>query len=146
MLRISGEEHFSQSVTEVWACLADDEFLAKCLPQLEKAERDGSGLLVCRVRPGLSFVKGTLKVSLDIRDQQPPDSMRICVNSKGIGASAVVETLVKLAAHDTGTQLSWNAEVTELGGLLKPVGRSLISAAAHKVISEGWATFRDRLP
>ena len=146
MLQLSGEEHFSQPVVEVWACLADAEFLAKCLPQLESAERDESGLFVCRVRPGLSFIKGTLKVTLDIRDQQAPDSMRICVNSKGIGSSAVVETLVELSARDTGTQLSWNAEVTELGGLLKPIGRSLIAAAANKVMVEGWSTFRDRLP
>ena len=146
MLQLSGEEHFSQPPAEVWACLADANFLAKCLPELESAEQDESGLLVCRVRPGLSFFKGTLKVTLDIRDQQSPKSMRICVNSKGIGSSAVVETSVELFARDTGTQLSWNAEITELGGLLKPIGRSLIAAAAHKVIAEGWTTFRNRLP
>jgi carbon monoxide dehydrogenase subunit G len=146
MLQLSGEEHFSQPLVEVWACLADCEFLTKCLPGLESVEQDESGRLVCRVRPGLSFVKGTLKVTLDIRDQKSPHSMRICVSSKGIGASAVVETSVELSARDTGTQLRWNAEVTELGGLLKPIGRTLIAAAAQKVISQGWTTFRDRLP
>ena len=146
MLQLSGEEQFSQPQTEVWACLSDVEFLAKCLPQLESAKREESGRLACRVRPGLSFVKGTLKVTLDIQDQLPPESIRICVDSKGIGASAAVETSVKLSAIDTGTQLSWSAEVTQLGGLLKPIGRSLIAAAAHKVIAEGWTTFRRRLP
>ncbi|MCH7753101.1 MAG: SRPBCC family protein [Planctomycetes bacterium] len=141
MLQLPGEEHFSQPPAEVWACLADANFLAKCLPGLESTEQDESGLSVCRVRPGLSFFKGTLEVTLDIRDQKPPDSIRICVNSKGIGASAVVETSVELSARDTGTQLDWNAEVTELGGLLKPIGRSLIAAAAHKVIAQGWSTF-----
>ncbi len=146
MLQLSGEEHFSRPPAEVWACLADANFLANCLPALESAEQDESGLLVCRVRPGLSFLKGTLKVTLDIRDQQPPKSMRICVTSKGIGSSAVVETSIELSARDTLTQLNWNAEVTKLGGLLKPIGGSLIAAAANKVIAQGWATFRDRLP
>ncbi len=146
MLQLSGEEHFSQPPAVVWGCLADAEFLAHCLPSLESAERDESGVLVCRVRPGLSFLKGSLKVGLDIRDQQSPDSLRIWVTSKGIGSSADIETSIELSERDAGTQLSWTAEVTKLGGLLKPIGQTLIAAAAQKVIDQGWSTFRDRLP
>ena len=146
MLQLSGEEKFSQPLAEVWDCLEDTKFLADCLPGLESAEPDESGVLLCRVRPGLSFFKGTLKVTISVRDQVPPNSMRIWVTSKGIGASAVVETSVELSASDAGTTLSWIAEIVELGGLLKPIGRTLISAAANKVITDGWAIFRDRLP
>lgn len=145
-MELSGEECFSQAQTEIWACLTDAEFLAKCMPDLESVERDESGLLVCRVRPGLSFLKATLKVTLEFFDQQPPDSVRIRILSKGIGSSAIVETAVELSAGDTGTQLSWNAEVKELGGLLKPVSRGLIAAVAGKMIADGWIAFRKQLP
>ena len=145
-MELSGEECFSQAQTEIWARLTDVEFLAKCMPDVESVERDESGLLVCRVRPGLSFLKATLKVTLDIFDEQSPDSVRIRIRSKGIGSSVTVETAVELSAGDTGTQLNWNAEVKELGGLLQPISRGLIAAAARKVIADGWIAFRNQLP
>ena len=144
MMQLSGEEHFGQKQTEIWARLTDAEFLARCLPGLERVESDESAFLVCRVRPGLSFLKGTIKVTLDAYGRQPPDSLCIRVRSKGIGSSAMVETSVELSA-DGGTRISWSAEIVELGGLLKPVSRSLIQAAAGKIIADGWGGFRDAL-
>lgn len=144
MTQLSGEEHFGQKQTEIWARLTDAEFLAGCLPGLERVEADESAFLVCRVRPGLSFLKGTIKVTLDAYGRQPPDSLCIRVHSKGIGSSAMVETSVELSA-DGGTRISWSAEIVELGGLLKPVSRSLIQAAAGKIIADGWGGFRDAL-
>ena len=144
MMQLSGEEHFGQKQTEIWARLTDAEFLARCLPGLERVESDESAFLVCRVRPGLSFLKGTIKVTLDAYGRQPPDSLCVRVRSKGIGSSAMVETSVELSA-DGGTRISWSAEIVELGGLLKPVSRSLIQAAAGKIIADGWGGFRDAL-
>ena len=144
MMQLSGEEHFGQKQTEIWARLTDAEFLARCLPGLERVESDESAFLVCRVRPGLSFLKGTIKVTLDAYGRQPPDSLCVRVRSKGIGSSAMVETSVELSA-DGGTRISWRAEIVELGGLLKPVSRSLIQAAAGKIIADGWGGFRDAL-
>jgi carbon monoxide dehydrogenase subunit G len=145
MFQLSGEEHFSQAQNTVWARLTDVEWLVKCLPDVEDVARDQSGSLVCRVRPGLSFVKGTLKVTLDILDERAPDAVRIRIHSKGIGASALVETAVELSSVDSGTRLDWSAEVKELGGLLQPVSRDLVAAAARKVIAQGWTEFRNQL-
>ena len=144
-MQLSGEEHFSQAQSEIWARLTDAEFLAKCLPEVESVQRDAAGLVVCRVRPGVSFLRGTVQVTLDIFDQQMPDSVRIRVHSKGIGSLAIVETAVELSAADTGTQLTWKAEIKELGGLLKPVSRGLITATSQKVIAAGWIEFRNSL-
>ena len=32
MMQLSGDEHFGQNQTEIWARLTDAEFLARCLP------------------------------------------------------------------------------------------------------------------
>ena len=146
MLQITGEEHFSQSPDEVWAGLSNPEFLANSLPGLERTKQDDAGVLHCRVRPGLSFLRGSLNTTIEYLDQQPPTSLRIRIKSKGIGSSATVETTAELAAEGTGTRMTWAADVIELGGLLKPVGRSLVEAAARKVINDGWREFRNRLP
>ena len=105
MLQLSGAEHFSQPPAEVWACLADANFLSKCLPGLESAERDESGRLVCRVRPGLLFFKGTLKITLDIRDQKPPVPTLACF------APRFVETIETQCAEKPATVSFYKAKV-----------------------------------
>ena len=145
MLDFAGEENFPQTQTEIWNRLIDTHFLARCIPGLEHVDKTEPRLLAFRVRPGLSFLKGTLKTTLEIFDEQEPNALRIRVQSKGIGSTANVETEVKLLAVESGTLLTWTAEVKELGGLLKPVGRSLVAAAAKKVIADGWIGFRNAI-
>jgi carbon monoxide dehydrogenase subunit G len=84
-------------------------------------------------------------VTLDIFDQQMPNSTRIRVHSKGIGSLAVVEAKVEFSATDDGTRLDWSAEIQQLGGLLRPVSRDLIAVTAQKVIQDGWVEFRKAL-
>ena len=145
MLQLAGEEQFTQTQADVWAHITDMKFLSQCIPGLDEVDRIEPRLLVFRVRPGLAFLKGTLKTTLEIYDEQPPDSLRMRTQSKGIGSSARVETQIELSANEAGTRLSWSAEVKELGGLLKPVGHSLVSAAAKKAIADGWVGFREAL-
>ena len=145
MLQLTGEEQFSHPQDTIWDRLIDPEFLARTIPDLHSVEEIQPDRLVCKVRPGFSFIKGTLKITINIFAEQPPESARMRIESKGIGSSAVVETVVELSTLDAGTRLAWSAEVKELGGLLKPVGRTLIGAAAKKVITDGWAGFRNEL-
>jgi hypothetical protein len=145
MTQLSGEERYPQPRSEIWSRLTDAEFVATCLPRLERVEADDEAFLVCRVRPGLAFLKGAITASFDAHDRQPPESLQMRIHSKGIGSSAVVETSIELDEVDGGTRLSWSADIVELGGLLKPVSRGLIEAAARTVIADGWARFRERL-
>ena len=145
MLQVAGEEQFTQTRDEIWVHLTDTEFLSQCIPGLDRVDQTESRRLVFRVRPGLAFLKGTLKTTLEIYDEQPPDALRLRVQSKGIGSSALVEIAIRLSANEGGTRLAWSAEVKELGGLLKPVGHSLVSAAAKKVIADGWRGVREAL-
>ncbi len=145
MFQLAGEEQFSHLQDTIWDRLIDPEFLARTIPDVHSIEEIQTDRLVCKVRPGFSFIKGTLKITINIFVEQPRESARMRIESKGIGSSAVVETAVELSTSDPGTLLAWSAEVTELGGLLKPVGRTLIGAAAKKVITDGWAGFRNRL-
>ncbi len=144
-MQFSGTEHFSQSQQDLWNRLTDLTLFARTLPHLDKVEKVEQRLLECRVRPGLSFLAGSLRLKFEVMDEQPPSSAKMRITGKGVGASVVVETSMRLATIETGTQLDWESEVLELGGLLKPVGRGLIEAAAQKVITDGWASFRAEL-
>ena len=90
----------------------------------------------------VTFLSGSLTLTFDIVEQSPPESATFRVHGKGVGASVLVETLVQLAAIDEGTRLTWASEVLERGGLLKPIGTSLIQGAANKITAQVWAEFR----
>ena len=145
MVNLSGEELFSQEPEEVWRRLTDTQFLARVLPGVVDVQRAEPGVLVCRVQPKLAFLKGTLKVSLEMSELAAPTSARMRIHSKAVGSTSVVVAVVELSPTDAGTHLTWSAEVTELGGLLKLVSRDLIVAAAGRVISDAWAGFRTKL-
>jgi carbon monoxide dehydrogenase subunit G len=144
-MEFSGEEHFTQNREELYAKLTDLNFMSKTFPGLQKVEKLEPKRLVVKLKPGFSFIAGTLTNTMELVEEHPPESARIRVQGKGIGASVVVIIHAQLKPTNPGTTLAWQAEVTELGGLLKPVPRPLIEGAANKVVTDTWSAFRRQL-
>ncbi len=141
MLHFTGQEKFLQSPIKIWEHLVNIEILARCIPGLEKIENTEPQKLSFHVRPGFSFLQGTLKCTLEIVDEQAPWRLRLLVHSKGIGSSAKVAIPLELSTSEAGTRLAWTVEIQELGGLLKPLGKSLVTSAAKKVFEDTWKAF-----
>ena len=144
-MQLSGEERFAEPQSLLWHSLTDMSFIAKTIPELQRVEQCEADFLVCRIKPGLSFLSGTLKLTIEIVDQQPPRSASMRVQAKGIGTAVVVETSFQLCTESCETMLRWTGEVTQRGGLLKSVSQALLEAAAHKVITRAWANVRREL-
>ena len=138
-MKFSGEENFREERHELWAHLIDVNLMSRTVPDLDRVEHMEPGLLVCRVRPRFSFLSGSLQLTFELVEERAPEMARFHIRSKGIGFAVVVETVVHLADREDGTALVWEGEITERSGLLKPVGRSLIQAAARKVIEGLWS-------
>jgi carbon monoxide dehydrogenase subunit G len=138
MERFVGERTFSTSIDELWPRLSDAAFLARCVPDATLKDEPQRDRAQYSVRPGFSFARGSLDVTLEVLERQAPEAARFRLTSKGIGSSSVVETALKLMADAAGTKVSWSAEVTQLGGLLKLVPAGLIRGAAQKVIEDVW--------
>jgi len=144
-MQFSGEERFALPVDELWERLVDLEFLAGILPGMQRVESLEPERMVCRVKPGFSFLTGSLKLTLEVVEQHQPDTARMQVFGKGIGTSVLVETLCELEPDGDQTRLCWQGEIKELGGMLKSVSRGLIEAAAKKIIEQAWTDFRREL-
>jgi carbon monoxide dehydrogenase subunit G len=149
LLHLDGQELFVQSRENLWKHLTDLAFLPRCMPDLERVVASDAGRLVVRVRPGFSFVRGTLEITIELIEAQNPDSVRMRIRSKGVGSGVNLEmrfALSDAAAAAAGqTCVAWSADVLELSGLLKPVSRSLISAGARKVIADACARLRTEI-
>jgi carbon monoxide dehydrogenase subunit G len=145
MVRFEGDRDFRQEPAELFSKLTDARFLVQCIPDVESvtyAEADRAALVV---RPGFSFVRGTLELVLQVAEAAAPASARLVLTSKGIGSSSEVESVLALAPHEGGTRVHWTAEVKSLGGLLKMVPSGLIRGAAEKVANDLWSAVAARL-
>jgi carbon monoxide dehydrogenase subunit G len=145
MLHFEGDREFSQPPSDVWPKLANIQFLAGCVPDAESVTFPEAETAQILLRPGLSFVRGTLDLTLKITERVENTSARLLLTTKGIGTTSTVESAYSLAPIETGTRLHWTADVTHLGGLLKAVPHGLIKAAAQKVITDAWKALEVKL-
>jgi carbon monoxide dehydrogenase subunit G len=145
MLHFEGDREFAQPPAELWPRLADIQFLARCVPDAEAVTFPEADVAQLTLRPGLSFVRGTLDLTMRLTDRVEGQSARLLLTTKGIGTTSTVEAAYQLAAQDSGTRLHWTADVTQLGGLLKAVPQGLLKAAAQKVIADAWKSLETKL-
>jgi carbon monoxide dehydrogenase subunit G len=145
MLRFEGSKDLPRAPAEVWNKLSDARFLVQCVPGVESVARAERTSVVCTLRPGFAFVRGTLELSLQVVDAVPDTSARLLLQTKGIGTTSEVEARWSVQPQGSGSRLTWSAEIKSLGGLLKAVPQGLIKAAAQKVIDDALATVAAKL-
>jgi carbon monoxide dehydrogenase subunit G len=163
-LEFGGVEQFAADAARVFCVVTDLDVLARVLPDVESSERPDADTLRCVVRPGFSFLRGKLNVTIVRRQVAPtnaessadtstgPLSASFRVESKAIGVQIAVETSLRVEARDdsgsnpgAGSALHWTAHVVERKGLVAAVSASLLRAAAEKVIQQTWDRLRNEL-
>ena len=145
MLHFEGARDLPQPAPHVWGKLRDARFLVGCIPVVESVAESGPDRAVCTLRPGFSFVRGTLELTLQVVDVEPGKTARLLLKSKGIGTTSDVEATYTVEPREAGSHLAWSIDIKELGGLLKAVPQGLIKAAAQKVIADAWAAVDAKL-
>ena len=145
MIQFEGDRDLAPPPAAVWARLGDARFLVTCIPDVESVAKSEPSEAVCTIRPGFAFVRGTLELTIRVTEAVPEQSVKVLVRGKGIGNTSAVEALLTLAPQEAGTRVHWQAQVTELGGLLKMVPQGLVRGAAQKVVADAWAAVEQRL-
>src|SRR5262245_22094692 len=110
MVSFQGERLFAVPPAQLWRGLSDARFLAQCIPGVEKVTKSDAAEVICTIRPGFSFARGTLDVTARVAEAVPEQSVRLLLLSKGIGSSSEVEALLTFAPHEGGTRVAWAAE------------------------------------
>lgn len=139
MIQLQGEKRIAVPCEQLYSELADLQNLVKTLPDIKTVKEVKEDHAIVVVAPSLSFVKGELETVIDRTVATPPSHATLQVASKGIGTSMKVSASFTLSQVESETLLQWQAQVLELGGLLKLVPTGLLKGAANKVI-EGWLT------
>lgn len=145
MLHFEGDQDIPQPPAVVFAKLGDARFLVDCIPGVETVTKAEADEAICAVRPGLSFVGGTLEVTMKVLERTPDTSLKILAHAKGIGSGNDVEATMTLTPQEGGTRLHWSADAKNFTGLLKMVPAGLMQGAAQKVIADVWETVKQKL-
>ena len=144
-IEFGGEEHFRASPEKLYGLLTNLDALAATIPDLVSSERADERTLKCVVRPGFSFLRGTMKLAISLGETSPPECATMSVAAQGIGVGMNVISQLAIAADGDGSKLTWSANVAELKGLIAAVSPGLISAAADQVIRHAWTQVRKQL-
>lgn len=145
MLHFKGDQDFAQPLPVVWSRLSDIKFLVGCIPDAEAVEHPSPQRATCKVRPGFTFVRGTLGVTLEIVEAVEGQALKLLCHAKGIGSGNDVEMALTFAEREGGSRVHWSADVTNLTGLLKAAPRMLLQGAAQKVIADVWESVKRNL-
>lgn len=144
---IRGEETFNAPPARVYAALTDLDDLAKNIPDVQSSSKVDDRTLQCTVRPGFSFIRGTLKCKIHLAETRPSEFVKIAVTASGIGMGMEIESRLNIVPVDGGakSKLVYEAQVMSRSGLVSAVPSGLIQGAADKTIKEGWDKLRQRV-
>ncbi len=140
-----GEERFKADAAKVYNTLTDLDGLKDSIPDLVSAQRIDDRTVSCVVRPGFSFLRGTMKMTITLDKTEPGRAAAMSVNADGIGVGMKMESRFSVETEGAGSLVKWEAQVVEMRGLIKAVGPTLIRAAADKVVRDGFARLRARI-
>ncbi len=82
------------------------------------SERADDKTLRCVVRPGFSFLRGTMKLAITLDESKPPESAAMRVAAQGIGVSLEIVSSLRITPEGSGSRLTWQARVEKLKGLV----------------------------
>lgn len=156
----SGEESFNAPPAKVFGILSKMECYAKAIPGLVSHEmlpmESGHRPMKVAIKPGLSFVSGTVKATLRFAKlDEPPDSGNFAppfgavileIDSSGIGMTLNLQADMHIVPDGADkSKVQWTGRVTTYSGLVKLAPAALVRGAADKVIKDGWAELRKQI-
>ena len=105
-LQFGGEEQFAAPPEKVFALLTDLDGLGASIPDLVAAKRVDDRTLECTVRPGFSFLRGTMKLRITLDELAPPSATVMKIDSSGIGVAMKIVSRLTLTPDAAGTKLT----------------------------------------
>jgi carbon monoxide dehydrogenase subunit G len=134
-VKVEGTQLLPGTPQQVWAFLNDPVRLAKCLPGCERLEPDGPDRYKAAVKFAVAAISGKYAGSLEFAEKQPPRSMRMRIDGKGVPGFMKGEGDLELIDKRGQTEVHYRGEA-QVGGMVAAVGQRMIDMAARKIIKQ----------
>lgn len=140
------EGHFTVDAArpEVYAFLTDPAKVSRHMPDVKEVAIEDADHFTMTARVGVSHIKGTMVVKLEIRDRQPPISTTVI--GHGTGLASVVDMVTSFTLESSPgpqgagprpsehTIVRWRGDVTISGKLAAFGPQGLLDRIARKNI------------
>ncbi|MGH9254797.1 MAG: SRPBCC family protein [Vicinamibacterales bacterium] len=142
-MHLEGQFTVSAPQADVYALLTDPAKLSRYLPDVKEVSVENTDRFTVTARVGVSHIRGTMVMKLEIRDRRPPISTTIV--GRGTGLASVVDMVTSFTLEsslDSGgpvghlpeTLVRWQGEVTISGKLAAFGPQGLLDRMARKNI------------
>jgi carbon monoxide dehydrogenase subunit G len=137
-VNVSGTALLPATPQQVWDLLTDPARLAKLLPGCERLEPDGPDRYKAVIKFGLAAISGTYSGTLQLTDKNPPNSLHLRIEGRGLPGFVNGQGELVLAAKQIQppqTEVTYTGEA-QVGGVIASVGQRMVEATAKKIIQQ----------
>ena len=141
----AGSVELSAAPEDVWALLLDPDTLAAVVPGCESLDQVDEDSFTAQVTIGVAGIKGVYNAEINLRDKQPPNSVRLVGKASGALGFGEGEGKVTLEAIGDGrTRLSYSYRAN-VGGKVAAVGQRMLGTVTKLLIGQFFRGFDRRL-
>ena len=146
-MHLEGQFSVSAAQADVYAFLTNPAQVSRHMPDVKDVVIEDQDHFTVTARVGISHIKGSMVMKLEIRDRQPPVSTTVV--GKGTGLGSVVDMVTSFTLAPAGPQLDgatpaagpaprtiveWKGDVTISGKLAAFGPQGLLDRIARKNI------------
>ena len=141
VMKLSDTVHIPAPPEKVWLGLNDPDTLKAAIPGCKSIEKISDTEFKASAAVAFGPVKATFGGKVTLSDLDPPRAYRISGEGAGGAAGfAKGSAMVRLAAKDGGTDLSYEVEAS-VGGKIAQIGQRFIDQAAKKLADDFFGRF-----
>ena len=132
-MHLEGQFTAAAPQADVYAFFTDPARVSRFMPDVKDVVIDDADHFTITARVGVSHIKGSMVMKLEIRDRQPPVSTTIV--GKGTGLGSVVDMVTSFVLSAAGPQVDGSGSPAE------PAPRTLVQWRGDVTISGTLAAF-----
>ncbi len=128
-MKLNGTHKFKASSTQVFNAILNPEVLKSSIPGCNSVAYASPNQVTVEITTPLPGLRGPFAVTIDIINQQAPNSLELQVLRKGRGGSVHAVSQINLADEADGALLSYEAKA-DLEGVIaiadNPIGQPVV--------------------
>lgn len=119
----------------VWKIITNPQKFAKAIPDLKSLTVKDPTSFLAEFKVKLGMVGGTIKMDFKFEELNEPHHLKVSGRGSGVQSTVDLKIDLNLAEKDTGSNISWVADLT-VGGLVASIGARLIESVTKEKVNE----------
>ncbi|MBI1898448.1 MAG: carbon monoxide dehydrogenase subunit G [Acidobacteria bacterium] len=141
-MKISGAYRLSLPQERAYALLQDPAMLAHCMPGAERLDKVGEDEYQMKLRMSIASISGNFDGRVRVADKNPHQSFRLVVEGTGKIGFVRGDGLLRIAAEDSGSNVTYEGDV-QVGGTIAAVGQRLLDVTSKMMIKRFFDKFAE---